>query len=57
MKNKHYIVQLTFEMDICAYDAFNAECRAVAALAKHNLDCDGIGSKIIEEYEVEEDEE
>lgn len=52
---KHYIVQITFEMDICAPDSWQAEMRATAALSKYELDCDGIGSKVIDEYEVNED--
>lgn len=53
---KHYIVQITFEMDICAPDKWQAEVRAVAAVAKHELDCDGHCIQVIEEYEVNEDE-
>ena len=54
---KHYIVQITFEMDICAPDKWQAEVRAVAAVAKHEMDSDGIAAKVIEEYEVNENDE
>lgn len=53
---KHYIVQITFEMDICAPDPEQAELRAMANVSKYELDCDGIGSKVIDEYEVNNDE-
>lgn len=50
---KHYIVQITFEMDICATDPEQAELRAMAAVSKYELDCDGIESKVIDEWEKE----
>ena len=53
---KHYIVQITFEMDICAPDPEQAEMRATAAVSKYQLDIDGIFSETIAEIEVNEDE-
>jgi hypothetical protein len=44
-------------MNICAPDSLQAEVRATAAVSKYQLDCDGIGCKTIDEYEVNEDED
>lgn len=50
---KHYIVQITFEMNICAPDPEQAELRAMAAVSKYQLDIDGIFSKTIAEIDAE----
>lgn len=53
---KQYLVQITFEMIICAPDPEQAELRAMAAVSKYQLDCDGVCSETIAEFEVNEDE-